>query len=57
MNEHIAERLVSPTRSSASDTQTGNEQTRLTRIFFLGAILAAELSWLGALAYAGFRLL
>jgi hypothetical protein len=67
MNEHCAERLVSPTRSDVADTADapiGASKTRMPReprrlkpVLFLGTVVLAQLSWLGALAYAAFRLL
>ena len=32
------------------------DRTRLNRIFFLCTVLVAQLAWLGALAYAAFRI-
>jgi hypothetical protein len=64
MNEHCAERLLSPTRAQVagarigtSETPTPGEPRRLKPALFVGTVLLAQLSWLGALAYAAFRLL
>ena len=40
-----------------SDVFGARETRRLSEIFFLAAVLLAQLSWLGALAYVTFWLL
>jgi len=62
MYEECVERLVSSEASGAAsvDACGGSRPSgrrRSSGIFFVGTVLLTQLSWLGALAYAGFRLL
>jgi hypothetical protein len=65
MNEHCAAPLGAPTRSSkhaGPKTEVAVAARRFERrhvngLFFLGTVFVAQLSWFGALAYLGFRLL